>query len=114
MNSGSIVLYEAEYSRVKAILSRAQGELRADLVLLIDRDGHQIASEGSARDIDLTSLASLASANLAATDGLPSWSGSLSSRCCTTKASIATSICRRFRTGFLSYWCLMNRLVGSG
>ncbi len=70
MNSGSIVLYEAEYSRVKAILSRAQGELRADLVLLIDRDGHQIASEGSARDIDLTSLASLASANLAATDGL--------------------------------------------
>ena len=32
MNSGSIVLYEAEYSRVKSILSRAQGELRADLV----------------------------------------------------------------------------------
>jgi predicted regulator of Ras-like GTPase activity (Roadblock/LC7/MglB family) len=69
-NSSSIVLYETEYLRLKSILAKTQRELGIDLILLIDRDGHQIASEGPARDIDLTALASLAAANLAATDGL--------------------------------------------
>jgi predicted regulator of Ras-like GTPase activity (Roadblock/LC7/MglB family) len=65
-----IVLYEAEYQRIKAILALTQRDLRADLVLLIDRSGQQIASEGPAKGIDLTALASLAAANIAATDGL--------------------------------------------
>jgi len=69
-DSSNIVLYEAEYVRLKSILAKTQRELGIDLILLINRDGHQIASEGPARDIDLTALSSLASANLAATNGL--------------------------------------------
>src|SRR5438552_18654798 len=70
MNASNIVLYEAEYQRLKSILIKTQRELGIDLILLIDRDGHQIASEGPAQDIDLTALSSLAAANLAATDRL--------------------------------------------
>jgi predicted regulator of Ras-like GTPase activity (Roadblock/LC7/MglB family) len=70
MNLGNIVLHEAEYLRLKSILGMTQRDLRADLVLLIDRSGQQIAFEGPAAGIDLTALASLAAANLAATDGL--------------------------------------------
>lgn len=70
MNPSNIILYEGEYSRLKSVLSRTQRDLHADLVLLIDRNGQQIASEGTAQDIDLTSMASLAAANLAATEGL--------------------------------------------
>ncbi|MBZ5495490.1 MAG: roadblock/LC7 domain-containing protein [Acidobacteriia bacterium] len=70
MNPSNIVLYEAEYLRLKSILAMTQRDLRADLVLLIDRSGQQIASEGPAHGIDMTALSSLAAANLAATDGL--------------------------------------------
>jgi predicted regulator of Ras-like GTPase activity (Roadblock/LC7/MglB family) len=70
MNLSNIALHELEYGRLKAILAKTQRDLRADLVLLIDRSGHQIASEGPARGLDLTALSSLAAANLAATDGL--------------------------------------------
>ena len=70
MSPSKIVLYEAEYLRLKSILAMTQRDLRAELVLLIDRSGQQIAFEGPARGIDLTALASLAAANIAATDGL--------------------------------------------
>jgi predicted regulator of Ras-like GTPase activity (Roadblock/LC7/MglB family) len=70
MNPSNIVLYEAEYLRLKSILVMTQRDLRADLVLLIDRSGQQIASEGPAHGIDMTALSSLAAANIAATDGL--------------------------------------------
>jgi predicted regulator of Ras-like GTPase activity (Roadblock/LC7/MglB family) len=70
MNPSNIVLYEAEYLRLKSILAMTQRDLRADLVLLIDRSGQQIAFEGPALGIDLTALASLAAASIAATDGL--------------------------------------------
>ena len=70
MNPSNIVLYEAEYLRLKSVLVMTQRDLRADLVLLIDRSGQQIASEGGAQGIDMTALSSLAAANIAATDGL--------------------------------------------
>ncbi|MFH1574580.1 MAG: roadblock/LC7 domain-containing protein [Acidobacteriota bacterium] len=70
MNLNNLVLHESEYLRIKATLAMTQKDLRADLVLLIDRSGQQIAYEGPAPGIDLTALASLAAANLAATDGL--------------------------------------------
>ena len=70
MNPSSIVLYESEHERIKTILTKMQRELRAHLVLLIDRSGQQIAFEGPATDLDLTALASLAAANVAATGGL--------------------------------------------
>ena len=70
MNPSNICLYETEYGRLKSILAMTQKELRAELILLIDRSGQQIASEGPSRNIDMTALASLAAANIAATDGL--------------------------------------------
>jgi predicted regulator of Ras-like GTPase activity (Roadblock/LC7/MglB family) len=70
MNLSNIVLHESEYRRLKSILAMTQRDLRADLVLLIDRSGQQVAFEGPAAGIDLTALASLAAANIAATDGL--------------------------------------------
>ena len=53
-----------------ALLSRTRGELDADLVMVISRAGQQVATAGSAERIDLTALASLAAACLAATDAL--------------------------------------------
>ena len=70
MDSGNLVLHETDYQRIHAILERTQKDLRAHLVMLIDRSGHQIACEGPDQEIDQTALASLAAANLAATDGL--------------------------------------------
>ncbi len=70
MNPSSIVLHEAEFVRLKSILASTQKDLQADLVLLIDRSGQRIASQGSKDDIDQTALASLAAANIAATNGL--------------------------------------------
>lgn len=70
MNPDHIVLFKAEYSRLKSILATIQKDLRAHLVMLINRSGHQIDCVGPAPDIDITGLASLAAANVAATDGL--------------------------------------------
>jgi len=69
-NGGNFNLHEAEFKRINAILAKMQSELRAQLVLLISRSGQPIVISGPADNIDCTALASLAAANLAATDGL--------------------------------------------
>jgi predicted regulator of Ras-like GTPase activity (Roadblock/LC7/MglB family) len=70
MSSNTFDLHELESQRIQAILAKMQGELRAELVLLISRSGQPIANSGPAKNIDFTALSSLAAANLAATDGL--------------------------------------------
>jgi predicted regulator of Ras-like GTPase activity (Roadblock/LC7/MglB family) len=70
VNSNTLNLYEPEYLRIKAILDKVQKELRADLVLLVSQSGQPIVISESVADFDYTALASLAAANLAATDGL--------------------------------------------
>jgi predicted regulator of Ras-like GTPase activity (Roadblock/LC7/MglB family) len=70
MNPDHISLFKAEYQKLKSILGKIQKDLRAHLVMLINRSGHQIASVGPAQDLDSTALASLAAANVAATNGL--------------------------------------------
>ncbi len=74
-SSDNFDLHETEFQRIRAILSKMQGELRAQLVLLISRSGQPIVISGPAENIDCTALASLAAANLAATDGLASLVG---------------------------------------
>jgi predicted regulator of Ras-like GTPase activity (Roadblock/LC7/MglB family) len=69
-SSNNFNLHETEFRRIHAILSKMQSELRAQLVLLISRSGQPIVISGPAENIDCTALASLAAANLAATDGL--------------------------------------------
>ena len=70
MSSNTLNLHETDFLRIQAILGKMQRELRAELVLLISRSGQPIVISGSADSIDCTALASLAAANLAATDGL--------------------------------------------
>ena len=70
VSSNTFNLHEADFLRIRAILAKMQRELRAELVLLISRSGQPIVISGSTETIDCTALASLAAANLAATDGL--------------------------------------------
>jgi len=70
MNPRSLDLHNPEHVRIKAILTKILKELRAELVLLINHSGQTIAHAGLAEDIDLVALASLAAANVAATEGL--------------------------------------------
>ena len=70
MSSNTLNLHETDFLRIQAILGKMQRELRAELVLLISRSGQPIVISGPADSIDCTALASLAAANLAATDGL--------------------------------------------
>ena len=70
MNLSELLLHEPEYQRLRGILAKTQRDLRAALVLLIDRAGHEIASEGKGLGADHTALAALAAANLAATQEL--------------------------------------------
>lgn len=53
-----------------ALLARTRADLDADLVMVLSQAGQPIGSAGSMPGIDLTALASLAAANLAATDAL--------------------------------------------
>jgi predicted regulator of Ras-like GTPase activity (Roadblock/LC7/MglB family) len=70
MNPRSQVLHNPEHVRIKSILVKLLKELRAELVLLINHSGQTIAYEGSVKEIDLVALASLAAANVAATESL--------------------------------------------
>lgn len=70
LNLSKIVLHDVEYGRLRAALGKLVKDVRARLVLLIDRNGHPIADAGESDSIDLTTLASLAAASLSATEGL--------------------------------------------
>jgi predicted regulator of Ras-like GTPase activity (Roadblock/LC7/MglB family) len=63
-------MYEEEYSQIKEILARLQGDSNSKIVFLVDKNGQQIAAHGDMKGVDATSLASLTAGNVAATDGL--------------------------------------------
>jgi predicted regulator of Ras-like GTPase activity (Roadblock/LC7/MglB family) len=69
VSSSTFDLHEPEFRRIKTILSRVCRDLRADVALLTTRSGQPVMTAGEG-GIDSTALASLAAANLAATDGL--------------------------------------------
>jgi len=52
------------------MLARLRLDSAARLVVLVDKDGQQIAVHGELGDLDTTSLASLAAGNVAATGGM--------------------------------------------
>src|SRR5712691_7257503 len=65
-----ILLREQQYHQIKAVLARLRLDAAARIVFLIDKDGQEIAVQGEVRDLDTTSLASLAAGNVAATGGM--------------------------------------------
>ena len=64
MAENQILLREQRYYQIKALLARLRLDAAARLVVLVDKDGQQIAVH------DTTSLASLAAGNVAATGGM--------------------------------------------
>ncbi|MEJ2108319.1 MAG: roadblock/LC7 domain-containing protein [Acidobacteriota bacterium] len=70
VNLNTLNLHETEFNRIKVILDTVREDLHADIVLLVNQGGQSIVISESNEKFDYTSLASLAAANLAATNGL--------------------------------------------
>src|SRR5207249_5257130 len=70
MAESPILIREQRYQQINALLARLRLEAAARLVVLVDKDGQQIAVHGDLADLDTTSLASLAAGNVAATGGM--------------------------------------------
>src|SRR5438477_1535077 len=70
MPNTPMVILESRFHHIKALLARLRLDSSARLVVLVDKDGQQIASQGELGNLDTTSLASLAAGNVAATGGM--------------------------------------------
>ena len=70
MPSEALVVFEEDLVRLRAILDRLYADADATAVFLVNRNGEAIAASGAVRDVDATSLASLAAGTVAATRGL--------------------------------------------
>ena len=70
MANSPILIREQRYHQIKAVLARLRLDSSARLVVLVDKDGQQIAVHGELGELDTTSLASLAAGNVAATGGM--------------------------------------------
>src|SRR5207253_8970032 len=70
MTNSPILIREQRYHQIKAVLARLRLDAAARLVVLVDKDGQQIAVHGETGDLDTTSLASLVAGNVAATGGM--------------------------------------------
>src|SRR2546430_17062474 len=70
MANSPILIREQCYHQIKAVLARLRLDSSARLVVLVDKDGQQIAVHGELGELDTTSLASLAAGNVAATGGM--------------------------------------------
>ena len=70
MANGPIVMRETRYHQIKAVLARLRLDASARLVVLVDKDGQQIAVHGELGEMDTTSLSSLVAGNVAATGGM--------------------------------------------
>ena len=64
------VMYEEEYNKIQQVIERLHRDSNAYAVLLIDKNGQEIAAAGDIDNIDTTSLSSLTAGNVAATGGI--------------------------------------------
>src|SRR5215471_16353017 len=70
MSESPILIREQRYHQIKAVLARLRLDAAARVVVLVEKDGQQLAVHGELADLDTTSLASLAAGNVAATGGM--------------------------------------------
>lgn len=70
MPDSGLVMYEEEFKRVDAELSKLHQLANAKVTFLVDKNGQLIASVGETQNLDTTSLASLTAGNIAATGGM--------------------------------------------
>ena len=70
MANSPLLMREQRYHQIKAVLARLRLDAAARVVVLVEKDGQQLAVHGELGDLDTTSLASLAAGNVAATGGM--------------------------------------------
>src|SRR6266700_2542023 len=70
MADGAILIREQRYHQIKAVMARLRLDSAARVVVLVEKDGQQIAVHGELGELDTTSLASLVAGNVAATGGM--------------------------------------------
>lgn len=70
MADSPILMREQRYHQIKAVLARLRLDAAARVVVLVEKDGQQLAVHGELGNLDTTSLASLAAGNVAATGGM--------------------------------------------
>src|SRR2546421_8354444 len=61
---------EQRYHQIKAVMARLRLDSAARLVVLVDKDGQQIAVHGELGELDTTSLASLVAGNVGGAGGM--------------------------------------------
>src|SRR5438045_9677540 len=64
------LIREQRYHQIKALRARLRFDASARGVVLVEKDGQQIAAHGELGALDTTSLASLVAGNVAATGGM--------------------------------------------
>ncbi len=65
----NMVMYEAEFNQIQAIVDRLMRDANAKIVAIVDKNGQEISKAGD-EQVDITSLASLTAGNVAATGGI--------------------------------------------
>ena len=66
----SVVMFEEEQQQIQAICDRLHRDSNSIAILVINKDGQEIARAGSTDNLDVTSLSSLFAGNVAATGGI--------------------------------------------
>ena len=66
----AFIIQDQQFQRMKSVIGRLCVECAARAVFLVDRDGQAIAVHGEIGDMDMTSFASLAAGNVAATHSM--------------------------------------------
>jgi hypothetical protein len=65
-----MVMYEEEFNQIQVVVDRLVRDANAKVVVIIDKNGQEIAAAGDLEQVDTTSLASLTAGNIAATGGM--------------------------------------------
>jgi predicted regulator of Ras-like GTPase activity (Roadblock/LC7/MglB family) len=68
--SGNMMMFEEEQQLIQAACDKLGKDANAVAVLVIDKNGQQIAQSGETEHLDVTSLSSLFAGNVAATGGI--------------------------------------------
>src|SRR4030088_3331360 len=70
MGAPQVVIVEEEQQQIQAICDRLQRDSNSVAILVINKDGQEMARAGSTEHLDVTSLSSLVAGNVAATGGI--------------------------------------------
>src|SRR3954463_10448216 len=70
MGTPQVVMFEEEQQQIQAICDRLQRDSNSIAILVINKDGQEIARAGNTENLDVTSLSSLFAGNVAATGGI--------------------------------------------